>query len=149
MFSFTLLPATFPTNTGALCSAEREAREPAGQFCAWSAIITFLYEAIQIFPARKPTGIFFFFLCLEASSLSKPPRSDIWCRWAITGVSTCPWFTVCRNISAGQCDTALGALLDVRCPKKKCGLLHIYCYSSPLSAFPTPVTVQGFTHAKE
>lgn len=76
----------------ALCSAEWEAREPARQVCAQSAIVTFPCEATGIFPTRKPTG-FFLFSVLGRLSLPKPPKSDTWCWLIITGISICPWFT--------------------------------------------------------
>lgn len=129
MFSFTLPAVAFPVNTSALCLAEWKARKPAGQFCAQSAIITFPYEAVGIFPARKPTGIFF--SVFVSLGLTKPPTSDIWCWWAITSASICAWFTACLNISEVQSDTALGALLDVKRPNRKWGLLRVCFCGNP------------------
>lgn len=100
------------------------------------------------FPSQK-THRHFFFSVLGSFSLPKPPKSDIWCWWAITGVSICPWLTVCLHITAVQSDTVLAALLDTRSLKRKWGLLRVYFCSSLLSAFPSSVTVQDFTHERE
>lgn len=91
-FNTTCLPLHFSLPhfpwADALCLVEWEAREPATQ----SAIVTFPCEATGIFPARKPRGIFFFFLCLEALVYLREAKSDILCWGTITGVSICAWF---------------------------------------------------------
>lgn len=101
------------------------------QLCAKSAIITLPFEAMRIF-SWKPTDIL---SVLGSFHLPRPPKCDFWCWWAITGVCICPWFTVFLNITVMQSTTVLGALLGMRNPKRKWGLLCGYLYSKPLQAF--------------
>lgn len=95
------------------------------------------------FPSQKThRHFFFFFSVLGSFSLPKPPKSDIWCWWAITGVSIC--MSMAHGLPEHHCSTkwySTCSTLDIRGLKRKWGLLHVFFSSNLLSAFPSSVTV--------